>query len=337
MAQPYASRRVTRTDVARHAGVSTAVVSYVVNNGPRTVAPETAARVREAMETLEYRPNLSARALVSGTSNTLGLIVTDSLNPHCAELAQAIGQAAAQHGHRVLVVDSGGVDETEQGLVEELLARQVDGLLFASAFLRSDPMAGIRSFGVPTVLIDCPGEVPGRTTVGPAAEQGMAALVEHLSGVHGCRRIALILGEGGFGDPDPRETGWRRTATSLGLDEGPLLVTQWGNAGGYQAGLELLAMDARPDAVIAGSDQIAIGLLRALHEASVRVPEDLPVVSFDGTHQSAYTWPALTVASQPVSPMAEAAVALLGDAPLAPGHHSFPMTLIVRRSCGCTA
>lgn len=335
MAPQPTTRRVTRADVARYAGVSTAVVSYVVNDGPRPVAAETAARVREAMEVLQYRPNLSARALVSGTSNTIGLILADSLNPHCAELALAIGEAASLNGDRVLVADSRGVDETEQALVEELLARQVDGLLFASTFAHTDPLAGIRSFGVPTVLIDCPGPVPERATVGPDAEQGMNDLVEHLAVVHGKRKIALILGEGGFGNPDPRETAWRRYQWSHRLDQGALIVTQWGTAGGYQAGRELLALPERPDAVVAGSDMMALGLLRALHEAGVGVPSDLPVVSFDGTRQSEYAWPPLTVSSQPVAAMAQAAVDLIDNAPLVPGHHTFPMDLIVRSSCGC--
>lgn len=333
---PRTGRRATRADVAKLAQVSSAVVSYVVNNGPRPVAPETAARVREAMEALEYRPNLSARALVSGTSHTIGLILADTLNPHCAELSLAIGEAASRNGHRVLVADSRGVDSTEQQLVEDLLARQVDGLLFSSTFARTDPMAGVRSFGVPTVLIDCPGPIPDRTTVGPAAEQGMTDLVEHLALVHGRRRIALIIGQGGFGTPDPREIAYRRAQWTHRLDQGALIITEWGAAGGFRAGQELLASAERPDAVIAGSDQLAIGLLRALHEGGVRVPDDLPVVSFDGTRPSEFTWPPLTVASQPVQKMAQAAVDLVDNPPLTPGHHAFGMDLIIRSSCGCT-
>lgn len=336
MAQPSEIRRATRGDVARYAGVSTAVVSYVVNNGPRRVAPDTEARVREAMEVLQYRPNLSARALVSGSTNTLGLILADSLNPHCAELALAVSEAAARNGHRILVVDSQGVDETEQELVEELLARQVDGLLFASSFPRSDPMAGVRSFGVPTVLIDCPGPIPGRSTVGPNSEQGITDLMTHLATVHGRRRIALVIGEGGFGNPDPRELAWQRAQWSLGLDEGLLLRTSWGAAGGHRAGQELLALPERPDAIVACSDQLAIGILRAIHEAGVDVAAELPLVSFDGTGPSAYTWPPLTTVAQAVVPMAEAAVELIRQPTPDPTHHEFPMQLIVRGSCGCS-
>ena len=99
---------VTHVDVARRAGVSTAVVSYVVNNGPRQVAPATAARVHAAIEELGYRPNLNARALRRGTTDLIGLVVPDSSNPFFAELAQGIEQAAAQHGY------SHGVGQQQQ-------------------------------------------------------------------------------------------------------------------------------------------------------------------------------------------------------------------------------
>lgn len=329
------TRRVTRSDVARYAGVSTAVVSYVVNNGPRPVAAATAARVRDAVEVLQYRPNLSARALRSGTTHTLGLIVADSLNPHCAELTLAVAEAAAATDHRVLVADSRGDERRGRALIEDLLARQVDGLLFAGTFVRQDPLAEVRNFGVPVILLDCPGPVPGRTTVGPAARQGAEQLVDHLVGTHGRRSIALLIGTGGFGDPDPREQGWRAALHRLGLPAGPVLRTGWGREDGYRTGRALLDADPRPDAVVAASDQLAFGLLRALHEAGVAVPADVAVVSFDGSLASEFAWPPLTCARQPRAAMGRAVLDLIEDPGLAPGHHEFPLDLIVRASCGC--
>jgi LacI family transcriptional regulator len=331
-----AANRVTRADVARYAGVSTAVVSYVVNGGPRPVAPETQRRVREALEVLNYRPNLSARALKMGSSDTIGLILADSLNPFFAEFTLAIAQAAEARGHRLLIADSRSSRDTERELVEDLLARQVDGLLFATSTVGLDPMAGLRLYGVPSVLIDSAGPVPGRTTIGPGAADGAATLVRHLVQVHGRTRIALAIGaEGGFGDPDPRTWGWQTALGELGLPKGPLVSTRWSREGGYRAGLELLKSDPLPDAVFACSDLMAVGLLRALHEAGVSVPGDVAVVSFDGTAESEFSWPPLTVMRQPIQEMAQAAVDLIDSTSSAPAHHEFPMELIVRASCGC--
>ncbi len=334
MADAGASRRVTRSDVARFAGVSSAVVSYVVNNGPRPVAPETAARVRGAMEVLQYRPNLSARSLKGGRSATLGLVLADSLNPYFAEFTLAMAQAAEATGHRLLIADSRGDADAERLLIEDLLARQVDGLLLASAFEKQDPMSGIRTYGVPTVLIDCPGPVNGRASLGPDAMQGTEDLIRHLIEVHGRTRIALAIGQGGFGSPDPREWAWQRTLHSLGAEIGEVARTTWSREGGYEAG-QVLLQTRRPDAIFACSDLMGVGVLRALHEAGLAVPDDISVVSFDGTKESEFAWPPLTVARQPIDEMARRAVSLLDDPDLSPGHHEFAMQLVVRRSCGC--
>ncbi len=138
MAASKGSGQVTRADVAREAGVSTAVVSYVVNNGPRPVAAETADRVRAAMTALHYQPNLNARALKRGRSQTLGLVTVDSLNPFFIELSLAVEQAAALRGHRMLVAESHGDPDIEDQLVRELTGRRVDGLLLVSSFPRHD-------------------------------------------------------------------------------------------------------------------------------------------------------------------------------------------------------
>lgn len=329
------TRRVTRSDVARYAGVSTAVVSYVLNSGPRPVAEATAARVREAMDILQYRPNLSARTLRAGTSQAIGLVVADSLNPYFNELTRALERAAAARGHRLLVVDSEGSHEAEVDLVEELLDRQVGGLILISASLRHDPIAGVRSFGIPVVLLDCPGPVHGRMTVGPAAQEAGVSLVRHLIGTHGYTDVGLVIGSGGgFGSPDPRERGWESALLAEGIRLGPVQRVDWSREGGYEAGRQFLNTTL-PRAIFASSDAQALGLLLALHEAGVRIPEEVAVVSFDGTAESEFCWPPLTVAKQPAHQMARIAIGLVEQPEANPAHHVFPTELIVRSSCGC--
>lgn len=325
----------TRADVARLAGVSTAVVSYVVNNGPRPVAAATAERVREAMDLLGYRPNASARALRRGTTETLGLIVADSLNPYFAEYTAELVKVAAGLGKRILIADTNQDSRAEEEIVDELVSRQIDGLLFASSFARLERSRAFRLADIPTVLIDCPGPLPGRRTVGSDAAGAAEMLVGHLID-HGRRRIGMIVGDGGFGDPDPREQGWRRALRAASLADGALVRVPFTREGGYAGGAALLVEDPGLDAVFASNDLQAIGLVRALHERGLRIPEDVAVVSFDGTRESEFCWPPLTVARQPLEGLAAAAIGLLDAPDRARGTHVQLTTELVRRSsCGC--
>lgn len=316
------------------AGVSTAVVSYVVNDGPRPVAAATAQRVREAMELLGYRPNASARALRRGTTETLGLVVGDSLNPYFTQYTFELVSAAAARGWQLLIADSRQDEAIEARIVEELISRQVDGLLFASPFARFDQSRGLLNAGIPSVLIDCPGPVPGRRTVGSAADAGAEMLVQHLI-EHGRRNIGLVIGVGGFGNPDPREFGWRKALRQAGLAEGPIARVPFSREGGYAAAATLLE-DHTLDAVFASNDLQAIGLVRALHERGIQIPDDVAVVSFDGTKESEFCWPPLTVARQNLPKLAAAALDLLSAPDVARETHIQIDTDFVRRaSCGC--
>lgn len=313
------------------------MVSYVVNNGPRPVAVQTAARVREAMELLGYRPNASARALRLGTTQTLGLVVADSMNPYFVEYTAELVKAAATLGKRILIADTFQDERTELDVVDDLISRQVDGLLFASALARLNRSRVFQSAEIPTVLIDCPGPVPGRRSVGSDAGGAAEMLVNHLL-EHGRRRIAMIVGDGGFGDPDPRERGYRRALRAAGLPDGAIVRVPWSREGGYTGGVALLAEDPELDAVFASNDLQGIGLLLALQERGVRVPEDVAVVAFDGTKESEFAWPRLTVARQPLQLLAAAAIALLDEPETARGvHRQFQTELVRRSSCGCVA
>lgn len=325
-------RAVTRADVARLAGVSTAVVSYVVNDGPRPVADHTAERVRAAMEKLGYIPNASARALRRGRTETLGLLIADSLNPFFVQYAFELVTAAAARGMRVLIGESREDMAQERIMLEELVARQVDGLLLASSFSRHPESLGLP---VPTVLIDCPGPVPGRLTVGSSAEKAAEELVAHLIS-HGRRRVGLIIGAHGFGNPDPRERGWRTALALAGLEPGPIVRVPFSREGGYDGAAELIASDPAIDAIFASNDLQAIGALLALNEKGVAVPQEIAVGAFDGTKEAEFCWPPLTVAQQQLGQLAEAALDLLESGQADMGNHvEIPTVLIRRASCGC--
>jgi LacI family transcriptional regulator len=327
-----ARRSVTRSDVAKLAGVSSAVVSYVVNDGPRPVAKQTARRVRDAMDKLGYVPNASARALRRGKTETIGLIIGDSLNPFFVQYTFELVTAAAARGKQILIGDSRQSSVEERGIVDELLSRQVDGLLLASPFSRH---YSAELLGVPTVLIDYPGGIPGRLTVGSAAEAGAEEVVAHLIS-HGRTRVGLVVGDHGFGNPDPRERGWRNALTTAGLPLGPAVRVPFSREGGYAAAKALLDQDPGLDALFASNDLQGIGALRALNERGVRVPEDIAVASYDGTKESEFSWPPLTAAKQQLDLLAAGAIDLLEEPGTVAGKHlQIPTVLIRRASCGC--
>jgi len=314
-------RQATRADVARRAGVSTAVVSYVVNGGPRTVATETAARVRAAVEDLHYRPNANARALRKGRTEMLGLVLPDIGNPFFAEYALAIELAAAAHGNMLVVGDLAG--------------RHVDGLLLCTV----SPPGAVSKLALadrPTDFIDSANPVPGHHALGPDSEQGSARAVEHLITVHALSSIVLIIGLARDVLPEPRERGWTSAFRAHGLAPGPVVRTTFSREGGYAAMTEVLGWRTRPRAVFVASDQQATGVLRAIRQAGVRCPDEIAVVSFDGTTESEYCSPPLTAVRQPIAAMADAAVtALLGATP-PPSFARFATELVVRESCGCS-
>jgi LacI family transcriptional regulator, galactose operon repressor len=326
-------RHVTVADVARYAGVSPAVVSYVVNDGPRKVAPTTANRVREAIAVLGYRPNSSARALRTGTTAMLGLVLPGASNTFFGEYADVIYDAADRAGFALLTASSGANASTEHELIEDLASRNVDGILVATMMTKAD-ISAVRHPGLPIVLINCPFAVPGFRTLGPDAVDGSRRVVEHLLTVHDHRSVALITGEAGVPEPEARETGWRDALRSHGRPEGILMRTNFTRQGGYDAAKSLLARSDRPTAIFATSDLQAFGVLRAIRERKLDVPGDIALVSFDGIEESGFCWPPLTVTKQPVQAMANAAIAAL-QAGGEPGHELFEMELIIRQSCGC--
>jgi LacI family transcriptional regulator len=324
--------------VARYAGVSSAVVSYVVNDGPKPVAAATAARVREAIDVLGYRPNVNARALKLGTTGMLGLVVPDCSNPFFAEFALEIERVATSRGVALVMANSNSDPDLEARLIVDLAARQVDGLIVAGAAGPPRPRApGDRRLSSPTVYIDSALPVSGYQTIGSDTLSGTKLVVTHLLVDHGHPTVALLIGSGGRNSADGREAGWQEALRAADRQDGPLVRAPFTREGGYQGGLRLLDLRPRPTAVFVSNDLQAIGLLHAAHMRGVRVPEDLAIVAFDGTKESEYCWPPLTSARQRVPEMAAAAVrTILDHTGNAPTHQVFQIDLVLRRSCGCS-
>ncbi|AQZ69569.1 LacI family transcriptional regulator [[Actinomadura] parvosata subsp. kistnae] len=322
------SRQITVADVARRAGTSTAVVSYVMNNGPRPVAAATRARVLAAAEELGYRPNRIARALRSRTTGVVGLVLADALNPYFGALARHVEQALAGHGRLMLIGNAGYSAERQRHLVERFLEARVDGLLITSADAGDDVAAHARAAGVPAVYLHN-GPADGETPLVTADNAGaVREAVAHLR-EHGHDDIAFLAGPQDIGPVGRRREIWQEAVEGRGT----LLRSAYSRAEADALIRSLAAAGAVPSAVIAATDEQAIGVLSGACAAGLPVPGRLAVVGLDGTPDSAHTAPTLTVAGQPLETMARQAVDLLLD-PATP-HPPTVATLVRRRSCGC--
>lgn len=325
-------KRVTRADVARLAAVSTAVVSYVLNDGPGTVAPATRDRVLHAVDVLGYRPNASARALATGASQLLGLVVPDISNPLFAELALSIEAAAKARGYAVLLANTEDDERVERQQVANLVDRGVDGILLAS--VRSAPDLS-ETGSTRIILLNAGGEHPEAAAIGTNAFEGARTATNHLID-HGHTHIGLIIGRTNSTSIEPREAGWLQALKDRGLNPGPIARDRFSREGGYGAAHRLFDTPHHPTAVFASSDLQAAGTLAALHKLGKRVPEDVAVISFDGTAESRFSVPPLTTVRQPISEMASKIVELATSRqPPKYLYESFTPELVIRDSCGC--
>ncbi|MFC9897517.1 LacI family DNA-binding transcriptional regulator [Nocardia sp. NPDC127579] len=330
-------QRVTRNDVARRAGTSPAVVSYVINNGPRPVAAATRDRVLAAIAELDYRPNLVARALRSTSSNTIGLVVPDSSEGFFTELVRGIERAAFDEGSLVLLGNSGHSPERELRYARTLAGFQVCGLLLVRAEVAETHTANA-DFGVPVIYVNNRAPRAAQaTSVTLADRTGGRLAAEHLL-AHSYRRIGCLTGLAHSGPVAERARGWTTAMRRAGRDVSAVRRTGLDRATARVQVREWLREPQRPDAVFAAADGLALDVLAAAQESGLRVPEDLAVIGFGATRPAAHSWPPLTTVGCSFDDFGRAAVETLRAARAAvelPPDRTLAVELIRRRSCGC--
>ncbi|MBB4141177.1 LacI family DNA-binding transcriptional regulator [Microbacterium invictum] len=290
-------------DVAAVAGVSGQTVSRVVNGSPR-VDPATRQRVEAAMAQLDYRPHRAARALRTGRTDTIGLIVSTLATVGNSRMLQAIADAAAERGYALTVVTASGVDAVASGFAT-LRDQGVDG-----AIVLNEATVAARTVEVPPglalVVVDSPPD-DRFVVVQTDHAAGARLAVEHLLS-RGHRTVAHIAGPADSFAAAERERGWREALADAGIDAGEPVRGDWTAASGHSAATAL-----RPDAtaVFAANDQMALGALRALAEAGRAVPGDVGVVGFDDIADAADYRPPLTTIRQDFDALGAAAVTAL--------------------------
>ncbi|MEW2409815.1 LacI family DNA-binding transcriptional regulator [Streptomyces griseoviridis] len=303
----------TIQDVARAAGVSAMTVSNVINGHPN-VRPATKERVMAAMTRLDYRVNVAARNLRKGRTGTIGLAVPEIDRPYYGRLAAAIIAAAARHGLRVAVEQTGAVRENELEALSLSRNRLYDGLILSTV--------GLGPADVDRLKVDHPLVILGERIFGGPVDHvampnvdGARAATRHLID-RGCRRIALVCGPW-TGETDVsglRRTGYAQALEEAGLPVDPDLVRTVDRltmAAGARAARALASDDPGVDGVFCVTDTVAMGVLRGLADVGARVPDDVKVIGFDDVEESAYLVPSLSTIDPDHDLMAARAVDLL--------------------------
>jgi DNA-binding LacI/PurR family transcriptional regulator len=284
-------------DVARAAGVTAATVSVALS-GRGVVNRQTRERIIRCAEELGYRPNLVARSLTMGRTRTIGLVVNDITNPFYAEVALAVEQTAQRSGYRVIFANTTGDPALGVGLLEELAARQVDGIIVMAGGVSAAAVRSIAATGIPIVpcMWDEEEDHGLPTSVGVDFCHAGRLAADHLLDL-GHRRIGIVAASAyDSARIRIREAVCRDRLAERGAPMDPAL---WYGAQdsletGYAAGRYLLTLAEPPSAVFASNDLMAIGVLTAARELGVCVPDQLSVIGFDDIAMSRYVSPSLT-------------------------------------------
>ncbi|MER6714842.1 MULTISPECIES: LacI family DNA-binding transcriptional regulator [unclassified Streptomyces] len=332
----FAGARPVMADVARLAGVSKQTVSRVLNDHP-AVRPETREAVLDAMRTLGYRPSRSARSLASGRTRMLGVLSFDAARYGPASILTAINTAAQDAGY---LVSSIALDTADHATVVEavnrLSAEGADGVIAIAPQQWVGRALAETDLGTPLVVLENALDDATPLVTGDS-RTGARKATEHLLGL-GHATVWHIAGPTGWTSAEHRLASWQATLQAAGADIPAPLVGDWGADSGYELGRRLAR---RPEvtAVFASNDQMALGLLHALHESGRSVPGEVSVVGYDDIPEAAHLLPPLTTVRADFAEIGTRSLRLLLDRIDGPGELPgvdtlVPVDLVVRASSG---
>jgi DNA-binding LacI/PurR family transcriptional regulator len=281
-------------DVAARAQVSIATVSRAINHVP-TVDARLAARVWKAVAELDYRPNTQARALVSGKSKLLGLIVSEVTNPFFPELIQEFEQVAVERGYEILIASTNYERSKMEQCTRRMLERKVDGVAVMTFGIEDFLFEHFAADNIPVVFIDAAPARPLSSALAVDYRAGIYEGVQHLA-VLGHREIGFISGPLRLRSAAARRDAFLDCVRSAGIKPNPQWIIEGDHTleGGHNAMQKLLAQPKWPTAIMCSNDMTAIGVQHALFEANLKVPGDFSLIGFDDIHLAEYTIPPLT-------------------------------------------
>lgn len=308
-------KKTSQKDIAQKVGVSTALVSYVLNNQKEgRINKAVAQKIREAAEMLNYRPNQIARSLRTNKTNTIGLILADISNPFYSSLARIIEDEAYKQGYTVIFGSSDENGHKWANLVEGLLNRQTDGLIISPPADSEAQIAQLQKQDIPFVLIDR--HFPGVNTSSVNINNYSAAYraLEHLT-ENGCRRTGMIAYRSTLFHLNERKKGYLDALKNAGI----ACKKDWlqeVNISNNQAEIEgamklLLSLNKPVDSVLFGSNRIAFYALRYINSLSIKVPQDLAIVSFDESEIFDFFHSPVTYIKQPLKDIGRCATKIL--------------------------
>jgi LacI family transcriptional regulator len=326
---------VTIKDVARHAQVSIASVSRVLNR-TGVVSEPTRQRVLHAAQHLRYTPHEAARSLITRRTRTVGVLLPDMHGEYFSELIRGIDRAARLSGLQLLVSSSHG-DASEAALVLRSMHGRVDGVLIMSPYAEARKLIDAVPATLPVVLLNTPDETSRAATFMIDDFGGAKAMVEHLRSV-GYRRIAHIAGPDSNFEARERLRGFYAALGSAEAGKALVIPGSFTEESGQAAGRQIAAATPRPDAVFAANDMMAIGCMLALTELGLRVPQDVALAGFDDIPIARFVSPPLTTVRAQTTELGRQALEELAHAIDSPGEirhptHTLATTLVMRNSC----
>jgi DNA-binding LacI/PurR family transcriptional regulator len=301
--------RITASDVAKMAGVSQSAVSRVFTPGA-SVAPATAARVRAAAETLGYRPNSLARAMITGKSRMIGLVVAYLDNQFYPVAIEKLSHALQAKGYHVLLFMAFNSEGEMERLMADLLAYQVDGIITASVAISNDVTRRCSEAGIPLVMFNRGQPVPGLSSVTSANALGGRKVARFLvAGGH--RRIAHISGWQGASTGRDRARGLIEGLAEAGMEPFAMIDGMYKREVAAEAARRLMSDANPPDAIFVGNDHMAFAVMDALRAMGLRIPQDVSIVGYDDVPMAAWGGYELTTVRQPLMRMVDATVETL--------------------------
>jgi LacI family transcriptional regulator len=326
-------------DVAKRAGVAPITVSRVINNSGY-ISQGTRCRVEQAISELGYVPNALARGLRSKRTNTLALVMTDITNPFFTNIARGVEDIASESGFSVIYCNTDESETEEYKYAQIMAQKQVDGILLVPACNKSRTVEFLQSIDIPAVLLDRRIPDVQIDTVRCDSISGAYELVKLLIRL-GHKRIAVISGQKGVSTAEDRVIGYHQAMTEAGLEENEqVYFGSFTQACGYEFTKKALTMPYPPTAFFGANNFISIGVMKALRELKLKVPEDVTLVGFDDLPLSLFIdEPFLTVAVQPAYEMGKKATELLlnrilGRTPEECQEVILPIEIIQRKSSG---
>ncbi|OCA81863.1 catabolite control protein A [Pradoshia sp. D12] len=303
---------ITIYDVAREANVSMATVSRVVNGNPN-VKPATRKKVNEVIERLGYRPNAVARGLASKKTTTVGVIIPDISSIFYAELARGIEDIATMYKYNIILSNSDSNEEKESRLIQTMLGKQVDGLVFMSSNITDEHIEEFKKSPVPVVLagtIEDSAQIP---SVNIDYEQAVMDAIKSFAD-RGHKNIAMVSGSFQNAIIEKKMVpGYRKAleAANIPYNEEYLVETDASYDDGIEALNQLMELDNKPTAIFVCSDEAALGIIHAAQDKGISIPEDLEVISSDSTRLSLMVRPRLTSVVQPLYDIGAVSMRLL--------------------------